>query len=706
MHGFMAFYSIHCTLYSILQHFLAVVNKEYGINLQDDNPDVNQDVEDPEDEDSSGEIKNFGCCIVSLEECNYAEERECMNEGAENRTEVHYRNGHKMQKPNWKVLADTNSCDAYSISSDADKIKVSEMKNHNSSDQHPYSAMKAEEFSKSSSDEIRKQGEFLQIKCNADFQMRRNSKFLPVSSCKTKKEDWLLLESFIKDKNDSSTTENVSTSSFQSCRNDHCKEVKIHGNTSTNNDFYDKRRNDGKLDVESFPLHNKHIMKVYQENDGKYEMAFDQTEFPKNRNDTSASKYYPLSQNINRNRIYEANNLSIKTLDRNSLADDTCQNSTEGFSHAEIERCVNEDLENFFNRRFAHPSHFILPDSVNFDYSGMTADKWNDNAYTSNDDRIVRFNAENRNRKFDQRVAFPPMEEKNPVLPNKSSQFTSESNADFHSNHKSLHSLLQNDTDQFNIWRQPTTTHMGFRDHLHTGSNMDKPKYFLNDIDTAVNKNSDFKRVDEGTNFPQGIRSENFSEPLGELKYNENFDFRPYVPNFDGNWYDSNRFNEEGIIPRRTVRSDIDTKRNSVTHTISNPSDLFYATASGIYQDRMIRFDYEPNNKSFLSLDADVERKANACSQSTIIACENGRQSSSDSRIPVDNVQTNHGGNFYINPNIERLSNPPQFKDVQSNYSKGRERSLEDDLRETTRKLLANSQQFSRYYFQSYLLYF
>ena len=51
---------------------------------------------------------------------------------------------------------------------------------------------------------------------------------------------------------------------------------------------------------------------------------------------------------------------------------------------------------------------------------------------------------------------------------------------------------------------------------------------------------------------------------------------------------------------------------------------------------------------------------------------------------------------FYINPQIGRLSHPPKFIDVHQPKTTEHVRTLEDDLRETTRKFLANSQQFSR----------
>ena len=51
---------------------------------------------------------------------------------------------------------------------------------------------------------------------------------------------------------------------------------------------------------------------------------------------------------------------------------------------------------------------------------------------------------------------------------------------------------------------------------------------------------------------------------------------------------------------------------------------------------------------------------------------------------------------FYINPQIGRLSHPPKFIDEHQPKTTEHVRTLEDDLRETTRKFLANSQQFSR----------
>ena len=55
-----------------------------------------------------------------------------------------------------------------------------------------------------------------------------------------------------------------------------------------------------------------------------------------------------------------------------------------------------------------------------------------------------------------------------------------------------------------------------------------------------------------------------------------------------------------------------------------------------------------------------------------------------------------HSGNLYINPHAERLSQRLQFSDLELHKTEEKVRTLEDDLRETTRKLLANSQQFSR----------
>ena len=430
-------------------------------------------------------------------------------------------------------------------------------------------------------------------------------------------------------------------------------------------------------------------------------------------------------------------------LNKSKPSNDMNQENMEGFSQSEIDRCLKEDLENYVNNRFSNPKRMT---SGRSDPKGQQSFTANDNDEVSGnrpvkvdygkemfermidekkldsriDQRILdetkldsRFDQRlidetKLDSKFDQRSDTRTVSLKDSILPSLSSKIVRKANPAYDSHlDEQLYTcsdgvIRASDAQLINI-----TKNARFSERKPEN----RSRYFYNEDDILLHNSRQQRENEDELTFQQLFRkaftemkqqSDNFvfRPVLDQIdqndKQSDNFVFRPVLDEFDKSRNEQSRLRGNDRWPERNysfvIRNDSD-----LTY-LGTSADTFYSSVGSIDTQRKPRFDLEPTSKTPIIDERRLERQRDTNVTKDIKATEGNRQPQPNSKQAISEFIDNPG-RFYVNPNIERLSQRPKLinpppKPHTEVPNEGR--SLADDLRETTRKVLANSEQFSR----------
>ena len=738
---------------------MRVANNVYGLHLQENKPTCGAEQENLEEfsVDLDDDTEEESHCLSSKESSDIAENTNTSPNEARKVSKSNVESDgdyHKPMRQNQGVLPYTDYNNAGNSILDSDESRMSEDGDHNSAEKN--AVLQAGEDNRRTAD--RKLDDMQHFNLNRAAQAERNSGATAMSNCNTNREcqNWLALENFIKGKRHPANLEN-NNNLLQSCRDvDHINMVKKLIENNINRkiqaDNIPKEKGKGKLvnelrvdipqtgeqDVEGYQDNQRCMMKYQQNKLSKTAYVLDpSTNYPvyQRRQDNSyADETHHVRRSLNEdfNSEHESDGLNTKSMDNvinidkfsadeiekcvtedlnrsKTSSDDTHQKNMGGFSPAEIERCLNEDLENYVNNRFANPKKMTQPDPTRQQLSVLNDTlRSMDNKLSDDTNDKVNFETEvfekpiderKWDSRFDQIMASSTVNLKHSFLPSTlSSKIVRKTDSEFQSfDNTALDAQLYNGSDCVNI-RGSTSQLLNLNQNTKSNGRelVNRSRYFYNEDDILLGNSRALREMENEINFQQLLRRDVSDPFIGKNQQSENFIFRPVLDQFDQIHYQPNRFSGNGD---NFERNDSSSKRfNLDLASLGNSSDTFYPAAAGINIQRQTRFDLEPSPGRCIPDETRMETLDTSVTKSIKTAEEN-RQLQQNSKQAVSEFMDNPG-KFYINPNIKRLSQPPKLVNtpskVNTEVAKGG-RTLADDLRETTRKVLANSQQFSRY---------
>ena len=380
---------------------------------------------------------------------------------------------------------------------------------------------------------------------------------------------------------------------------------------------------------------------------------------------------------------------------------------TEGFSQTEIDRCLNEDLENYFNNRFSNPRRMAASGQES---SGQVTKAGNDSVRKMNNEQSgekhnkinqgkVMFEGMTDEKKpdsrFDQRIVSIDPRAENPrtvnlsgsLLGSLSSKLVRKTNPVYDT---TVEKLSYAGSDNVNITESASQLE---NINQHTRSDdrdiypENKSRYFHYENDILPYYNKESKDSETDFNFQQLLR-----KAFPEMKQkSDNYGSRSDVEHLNHNQNGPSRFSEYESLPERNNSL---SERNDFSN-LADSNDTFYPTLAN---NRQSRFDLEPISGASTIDERRFDRQVDRTVPTNDKETEDNKQLQQNSKQVMSEFIDNPG-RFYINPNIRRLSQRPKLINPPTKLSaevQVNERSLADELRETTRKVLANSEQFSR----------
>ena len=403
--------------------------------------------------------------------------------------------------------------------------------------------------------------------------------------------------------------------------------------------------------------------------------------------------------------------------------DNDVETQSENFLPSDIEQLVNKDLENFMNGNFTNPEMMVNQNAESIWNEAEYSDPKYSESYPS---RIMGKTMKGANpSRHDQNVQRPRRpesvfayqllninggsglnmnyrsQETMPSVQKKSLQAVD--NRDLYcSSDYSLDTLLNYRSDPvFNDVERTRNEPINSLTMTKHNANLNQystdditSKVFTNEGECLSNGRNKFHNLDD--------RNDNFSQVCGENIARCSFrETEKCIPRsgsaFDQLRYQQNRYNlDDNSFHGQTVRSDdraVDEFRNKIIEIREQKSP----PACNLSQERKTRFNLDPCMEKFVPDEIrfngtmPITHFKPELSKSVSLSLEQLHNNANE------NLDGNQSGYLYINPQAERLSHRPQFVDfVQTHKNSEGIRTLEDDLRETTRKFLANSQQFSR----------
>ena len=577
----------------------------------------------------------------------------------------------------------------------------------------------------------------------------KNTSFNQALNNKTSKEDWLQLENFIDSKRSTPHKKLSNISLHRVVENNLAMEIRSK-RANKSGDSVDQllQKNDciTKNSNESYP---QMLEKTKSSTDPNHEeveskQSVRETEAFRNAMTTKQNKlsYKPSSYSSRNYQTGQISNQELSCAERRHVQenmygdfknnmfskqgiDNDVETQPEKILPSDIEQLVNKDLENFMNGNFTNPeminqnaeciwneTEYSDPkysESYPSTIMGKTMMEANPSKHDQNVQRprrpenVFAYQLLNINggsglcMNYRSQETMPSMQKKwLQALDNRDLYCSSDYSLDTLLNYRS--DPVSNDVERTRNEPINSLTMTKHDANLNEYTVDDiTSKVFTNDGEFLSNGRNKFRNLDDrNDNFSQVCRENIARCSKGSFRETEKFIPRPGSA-FDQLRCHQNRYNlDDNSFHSQTVRSD-DRAVDEFPNKIIESREQMSPPACNLSQERKTRFNLDPCMEKFVP----DEIRSDGTMPITHFKPELSKSVSLS--LPqlhnntTENLDGNQSGYLYINPQAERLSHRPQFIDiVQTHKNSEGIRTLEDDLRETTRKFLANSQQFSR----------